>query len=604
MLRCVMRGLKDHIGPVPLLKNHATLYWLVRRHSTLFANLIKLEQNKNIFCAEFQMPHRRIVCIWFPRLGAQRLLRLERRTTEAPFAVVYDQAQQQVLWSLCPAASAMGLRRGQPLRDAQAMCPTLRSQRRNLHAENRFLRTVGRWVGKFSPWVALESPDSLILDITGCAHLFGGEHRLIEQIVTDCSALGLSTQIGLADTKGAAWALAHYHQNSSAHNRSGDAIDQEARATRSRAAKRRQWFKDMHMDASNGAENTHHIAPAGHTHSALRELPVAALRISTALTETLNRLGLRHIGELNGQPRAALARRFGKELVQRLDQALGSAPEPICPLRAPPCFAVRLSLPDPIGLRDDLIAALDRLLPRLCQHLKAQSQGARHIRLEAFRSDATMDSITVSLARPSDTPERIRPVLMMKLDRLEAGFGIDLLRLEAVKTEALHSTALTGHLAAGQHNQQRQENAHSMTDLIGRLGARIGLERITRAHPANSYIPEKGHQTLAAAWSEPAKTWAKPRLKRPVVLWPPEPLTGLQQVQIHSPFRWRGRVLTPVAYHGPERIAPEWWLDDRNWRSGVRDYWQVTCAEGDQLWLFFAHGGTISGGWFCHGSFG
>ena len=549
------------------------------------------------------MPHRRIVCIWFPRLGAQRLLRLEQQITEAPFAVVHDQAQRQVLWSLCPAASTMGLKRGQPLRDAQAMCPALRTRRRNPHAETRFLRTLGRWAGKFSPWAALEDPDSLILDITGCAHLFGGEEALIEQITADCATLGLSTHIGLADTKGAAWALAHYGKGSPAHNRSGDAIDQEARATRSRAAKRHQWQTDMHINPGDGAANTRHIAPSGSAHSALHPLPVAALRIPPSLIATLNRLGLRHIGELSGQPRAALARRFGKALVQRLDQAMGSASEPICPLRAPTCFAVRLSLPDPIGLRDDIIAALDRLLPRLCQHLKTQSQGARHIRLEAFRSDATMDSIEIGLARPSDTPEQIWPVLMMKLDSIEAGFGIDLLRLEATRTEALHSAALTGHLAAGTQSRQRQENPHRIADLIGQLGARIGLEQITRSHPANSYIPEKGHQTLAAAWSEPAKNWAKPRLKRPVVLWQPEPINDLQKMQLPTLFRWRGRPMTAIAFHGPERIAPEWWLEDPNWRSGVRDYWQVTCAEGDQLWLFFAHGAAISGGWFCHGSF-
>ncbi|MDG1424924.1 MAG: DNA polymerase Y family protein [Paracoccaceae bacterium] len=549
------------------------------------------------------MPHRRIMCIWFPRLGAERLLRLERQTIEAPFAVVQDDAQRQVLWSLCAAASIMGLQRGQPLRDAQAMCPSLRTRRRNLHAEQRFLRTLGRWAGKFSPWVALEDPDSLMMDITGCAHLFGGEGALTDQMITECTALGLNAQIGLADTKGAAWALAHYGKGSAPHDRSGDAIDQEARATRSRAAKRRRRSPDMPPEAGDRALKSHHIAPAGSAHSALRELPVAALRITPALTATLNRLGLRHIGELSGQPRAALARRFGKALVQRLDQALGSTHEPICPLRAPTCFAVRLSLPEPIGLRDDIIAALDRLLPRLCMHLKAQSQGARHIRLEAFRSDATMDSIEIGLARPGDTPERIRPVLIMKLDSLEAGFGIDLLRLEATRTEALHSTVLTGQLGAGQHTVQQQANPHRIADLIGQLGAKIGLERITRHHPANSHIPEKSHQTLAAAWSEPVKKWPLPRLKRPVVLWRPEPINGFQKMQVSAPFHWRGRQMTVMVSHGPERIAPEWWLEDPNWRSGVRDYWQVSCAQGDQLWLFFAHGAAISGGWFCHGSF-
>ena len=144
-----------------------------------------------------------------------------------------------------------------------------------------------------------------------------------------------------------------------------------------------------------------------------------------------------------------------------------------------------------------------------------------------------------------------------------------------------------------------------IADLIGRIGARIGLERITRHHPANSYIPEKSHQTLAAAWSEPAQNWTKPRLKRPVVLWRPEPLNGFQKMQRPTPFRWRGRSMTATACHGPERIAPEWWQDRPGTR--LRDYYKVEVTDGRRFWLYrqgvMGDGRGADPRWFLHGLF-
>ncbi|CAN0599393.1 unnamed protein product, partial [Ectocarpus sp. 12 AP-2014] len=140
-------------------------------------------------------------------------------------------------------------------------------------------------------------------------------------------------------------------------------------------------------------------------------------------------------------------------------------------------------------------------------------------------------------------------------------------------------------------------------DLTGRLGARIGLEAITRLHPADSHIPEKTSKQLAAAWSDPATEWPRPPGPRPLELWRPEIVTADETPNLPTRFRWRGRMLETSAAFGPERIAPEWWLDEPDWRTGVRDYWRVTTRTGERLWLYFAHGGTLSPGWFCHGSF-
>ncbi|MEM6498386.1 MAG: DNA polymerase Y family protein, partial [Pseudomonadota bacterium] len=124
-----------------------------------------------------------------------------------------------------------------------------------------------------------------------------------------------------------------------------------------------------------------------------------------------------------------------------------------------------------------------------------------------------------------------------------------------------------------------------------------------RRHPVSSHIPEKTAQVLAAAWSEPASTWVCPPTPRPLLIWRPEPVTAPDHPQPSAQFRWRGRNHSLAEARGPERIAPEWWLDDPDWRSGVRDYWQVVTDRGDRLWLYYAHGGAMSAGWFCHGQF-
>lgn len=551
------------------------------------------------------MPHRRILSFWFPRLGAERLLRREEGARDRPFAVVRDTGQMQVLSSLSASAEAAGLVRGQPLRDAQAVCPELVTRLRNPQAEAAFLGVLARWAGRFSPWVAEEPPAGLMLDLTGCAHLFGGEDRLLAQAQAECEAVGLTLCAGIADTVGAAWALARYAGRAQAAHRSGDAIDQEARATRSRAVKRRHWERGGPAPQLPEAQAlAARIAPPGQAHGALAPLPVAALRLEPEVVAGLSRLGLRRIGDLAGQPRAALARRFGRGLVMRLDQAFGAASEPISPAKPTRPYAVRLSLPDPIGLEEDVMAAIDRLLPALCARLEAAGLGARTLRLQLMRCDGSIGWADVGLARPSAEADRIRPLLAMKVPEIEAGFGFDVVRIEAVQVEATSGTRAAGHLDAGRRVAQQMQADTAIDDLIGRLGARVGLERITRVLPGDSHIPEKTANVVAAAWAGPHEgDWPAPPAPRPLILWRPEPVAAPEEPHVPPVFRWRGRTRQVAMAAGPERIAPEWWLDMPDWRSGTRDYWRVTCTDGARLWLYFAHGGTMSAGWFCHGGF-
>ena len=550
------------------------------------------------------MPTRRILSLWFPRLGADRLMRAARGTLDAPLAVVEERGNMQLVSSVNAQAHEAGIRVGQPVRDAHAMCGGLLTRVRNGPAEAAFLTALRRWAGKFSPWVAEEAPDGLVIDLSGCAHLFGGEEALMAVVEEDCAEMGLSVRLGLADTLGAAWALARYAGAAPVATRSGDAIDQEARATRARASRRKHWTKGGAAPQVAGrAAHAGRIAPPGQCHGALSPLPVAALRLEEATVAQLGRLGIRRIGDLLGQPRAGLARRFGTGLVLRLDQAMGSAPEPVSPAAPPHHFAVRMTFPEPIGLIDDMLAAVDRMLPRLVEGLEDSGRGMRRLRVEAHRTDQAAEVIEVGFARPTREAHRIRPLVEMKLDQIDAGFGIDMLRLEAVETEPVHARDQVGHLRAGQAVQDRLQGNTALDDLVGKLGARVGLETITRLHPASSHIPEKTAQVMAAAWSDPARDWPRPGAARPLTLWPPEPVTAPEMPDVPLQFRWRGRGWALAEATGPERIAPEWWLDEPDWRSGVRDYWAVTTEAGERLWLYYAHGAAMSAGWFCHGAF-
>jgi len=554
------------------------------------------------------MINRRVLSIWFPRLAAERHIRHDPNLGTVPFAVVRDSGQAQVLASLSPLAQAAGLYAGQPLRDAHAMSADLLTRVSTPHAEAAFLGVLHRWAGKFSPWVAREEPDALVIDLTGCAHLFGGEEQLAQQVEQDCTDLGLTVQLGIADTLGGAWALARFGGGQGgAHHRNGDAIDQEARATRSRAGKRRHWERGgaAPTRATAPARGHTRIAAPGETYKALAPLPIAALRLEDHTMAQLSRLGLRRVSDLVEQPRAGLARRFGRGLVARMDQALGALPEPVSPAPPPDRFATRLSLPDPIGLEDDVMAAIDRMLPRLCAALNKKGRGARTLRFEAYRADDTMQWMNVTLARPSDDPDHIRPLLGLKVADLDAGYGIDMLRLEAVVHEPLHLRTVPGHLEATEAGRARRAGAvpGSLDRLIGRLGTRLGTDAITRIQPADSHIPEKTSLAVAAAWSDPVRHWPQRDKLRPLLMWPPEPVMVADVPRLPATFRWRGRDHHVHSTRGPERIAPEWWLDDPAWRSGQRDYWEVVTKQGHRLWLFYAHGGVKSSGWFCQGSF-
>ena len=323
-------------------------------------------------------------------------------------------------------------------------------------------------------------------------------------------------------------------------------------------------------------------------------MPITALRVDPDTAAGLARLGLTRIRDLLPLPRAPLAKRFGPGLILRLDQALGVQPEPVAAAPDPPHFGVRMTLPEPIGLQSDVMEGLARLLDRLCTTLALHHMGARRVRLELRRVDRGSAQVEIGLARPMRDPARIAALFRKGVEEIDAGFGIDALRLSAPITEPLAPEQIGGGTSV------RQEDA--LADLISRLGNRIGFDRVLRMLPAESKIPERSFLLAPAAYSAAEKTFPQGGPPRPILLFLPEPVTTTEGRPGRPPvqFFWRRMRLSTLRATGPERIAPEWWFDDPAWRTGLRDYWRIETREGPRLWLFHTPQDT---NWFAQGEF-
>lgn len=439
------------------------------------------------------------------------------------------------LHCLTPNAEAQGLHRGMSLADARAICPTLTTRPADLAREAAALAALRRWASRYAPMVAIDGSDGLMADTTGVAHLFGGEEELRCDLQFRLDRAGITGVSAIAGTRGAAYALARHGGG---------------------------------------------IIPEGLLAEGLGRLPITALRVDPDTAATLARLGLTRIKDLTSQPRAPLSRRFGPGLLLRLDQALGAQAEPVAATPDAPHFGVRMTLPEPIGLQSDVMAGLRRLLDRLCDKLSLHHMGARRVRLELRRVDRGSAQVEIGLARPMRDPDRIEALFRKGVEEIDAGFGIDALRLSVPIAEPLAPEQIGGGPTV--HHED------ALADLISRLGNRIGFDRVLRFLPAESKIPERSFLLVPAAYSEPAETFPRAEPERPITLFPPEAITVSGGGPGRPPvgFTWRRMRFSTLRATGPERITPEWWFDDPAWRSGLRDYWRIETREGPRLWLF------------------
>lgn len=439
------------------------------------------------------------------------------------------------------------------LADARALVPHLAVAAAEPEADAASLGRLADWCGRWTPWAATDGIDGIALDVTGCAHLFGGEAALVDQIADRLRRFGFTVRVAVADTPAAAWAWARYG--------SGGVLAPGAQAT------------------------------------ALGPLPVAALRLPAALAGELDRLGLRTIAALAALPRTALTSRFGETLPMRLDRAFGRAPEPIGPRPPPVDWSRRRSFAEPIGRREDVEACLRLLLDDLEGGLTHAQRGARQLVLTLYRVDGSTQDFAVGTARPSRDPRHLCRLFAAALDRLDPRFGIEALVLGATVTEPLPARQLDW--------QAVDREPDALIGLIDRLQQRLGDAAMVRLSPVESHWPERA-VTVVPALAPPSRAvWETPS-PRPIRLLPaPEPV----EVTVVAPdgppvaFRWRGVHRRVVRAEGPERIASEWWRVPTTGHS--RDYWRIEDEQGRRYWIFRALDGPCGrpAGWHLHGLF-
>ena len=323
--------------------------------------------------------------------------------------------------------------------------------------------------------------------------------------------------------------------------------------------------------AHYGANGT--IAPPGKAREAIQDLSVAALRLDGDTAATLKRLGLDRIGSLYPLASAALAKRFGEATLTRLRQALGIVPEPLAPLPFTPPFVARMGFAEPIALSDDVKAALDILTARLCRRLEREQLGCRRLVFTLHRVDNSSQSIAAGTSEPVARPEHLTFLIEEHLDTLDAGFGIERAEVRMPVVEPRAEAALSFSEGA---------RPVALPALLDRLGNRIGFDKVLRFSPADSHIPERAFTAHAAAYAAgEARTW--PKLVRPARLLAHPQL--LEAVTDHG-FTLHGRAHRIVTREGPERITPEWWWDDPAWGPAPRDYWSVADEDGRRFWIY------------------
>lgn len=423
------------------------------------------------------------------------------------------------------------------------------------------LEKLALWVQqRYAPLVASDPPDGLMIDITGAAHLFGGEADMLKDMVRRMTAAGILPRIAVARTYGAAHALARY------------------------------------------VANPIFAVEDGKLANALALLPIAALRLPGETELALRQLGFDRIEELEATPRAPLTLRLGTVLGQRLDQAFGHLSEPFEPVTAPDRVEARRAFAEPIGAPETLARYTGKLVEALCATLETKGLGARKLDLLFFRVDNRIESIRVGTAKPIRDAKRLTRLLCDRLETVEPGFGVEIMTLSALIAEPLAYRTSPSNLV--------DAPVADVSELIDTLSNRMGASgQLYRLAPVESDVPERAMRRLAPLAPATGNNWPL-HWPRPSRLFdPPERIETVALLPDHPPvtFTWRGQRRRVRRADGPERLFGEWWKRDAE-KSAVRDYFQVEDDAGDRFWLFRAGDGedpaSGSQAWFVHGIFG
>ena len=528
----------------------------------------------NAMTGEVAARTRRYLALWFPFLPLDRL-RIARpdlwaaQEQDAPSVIVEAVRGAMRLMTLDAAALSIGLSTGMTLADARAREPDLRVFEADPHADQDWLERLCDGCARYTPIAALDPPQGLMLDISGCAHLWNGEEALAREAVERLERHGMKVRHALAGTAEGAHALARFAS-----------------------------------------------APAADEDGALRRLPVEALGLEDENAVALRRAGLRTIGDLAARPAATLAARFGEDAIDALHRLLGLGHRPLAPRRPRPAVRVERRFAEPVGSTAYALRSLEDMAAEAGEFLGERGEGGRRFEISFFRTDGLAFPLRVETSLPvRDAPSIMRLVqerIDSLSDPLDPGFGFDMLRLTVPQAEAMAATQL-----ALEGGEARREE--TIAALIDRLSVRTGRARIQRLEPRDSHIPEQAQLALPAIESRTPSIWPRqsepgdPPM-RPIHLFdPPQPIEVVAEVPDGPPhhFRWRRAAYEVTRYEGPERIAPEWWKAKDGTLDGesvglTRDYYRIEDTRGRRYWIF-RHG--LYGAearpprWYIHGLF-
>ena len=476
---------------------------------------------------------------------------------EAPPLVVVTKVDNALrLSAVDRKASSLGLTIGQPFANARAMLPALEVVAADEPSDLKLLTRIADWCDRFTPLVALDCPHGLLLDVTGAAHLFGGEQAMLNRIRQILHVQGFAVHGAIAGTAAAARAFARYRNGS--------------------------------------------VVAPGEEAVMIAPLPIAALNLDPVIIHAFRRAGLKTVGQVAGRKRSEIAARFGAATVFTLDEALGHAGKPISPRLPPPDYWKEQGFAEPIATEEAIRMALKSLAVALSNVMEQHGEGARRVEAVFFRADGAVRRIAIEMAAPTREPAIIERLFREKLaalaDPLDPGFGFDLIRLSANRTERADS----GTAGLGANDEKKEIHF-----LVDRLAARFGSHRILSFQPNGTHIPEAAWTAEPAQYAQPSKlSWEKIRSakdapRRPLRLFGrPESVNLLTVVPGPLHLCWRKAQHVITQCEGPERIAMEWWRH-REPRP-ARDYFRLEDDEGRRYWLY-SSGNPPQ--WSLHGIF-
>jgi len=516
-----------------------------------------------------------MLSLWLRRLSTDRIERSRDSFLSLPppgrdeALVVYGKrGNAELLVAVDEAAERLGLSTGLALAQARAMHPAVEAIAEDAEADAELLEKIADWCLRYTPLVAIDAPDGLLLDITSCAHLYGGEEALAADLAGRLERAGFAFSIAIAGTIGAAHAAAHCGE----------------------------------PDRYGCGEECELLAP----------LPLAALRLPADTVAALARVGLKRIGDIVDLPRSPLTARFGADLLRQLDRALGAEHEPLNPRLPVAPYVAEQRFAEPIAREEDVLAIIVRLAARLQFALERRGDGARRLELTLFRTDGDVRRIAAGTSRPLRDPSQIRALFVERLtalaDELDPGFGFDMARLSVLVAEPAPPEQIG--IGGG-------EDAADMDRLVDRLSARLDARRVRRLIAQDSHIPEIAAVSVPAQMTGTDPGWpvyrhyaaaAEPAPRPLRLLARPEPIEAVAEVPDGPPlrFRWRRALHEVIAAEGPERIEGAWW---REHGGPARDYFRVEDKAGLRFWLFRAGlyrdlaPGASAPTWFLHGTF-